>query len=359
MSTVPSTDVGDPLGVRDRLELHLARVAEDGLRHRPDHVDVEALDLSVEGVEEAEVVGALVHAGDEVAAGADLRHERARRHLRRPGRPQAAGRRIAGRGSRPLPPPAGPGAARGRAVTAADPGTAQAVAAPITGQRHQQQRRQPQPGGRLHRYSASRVLSPRKHPAAMTSASTMTPTSRPVNTSRPATACERKTTWSAAMRGGQRAVKAREQGAGMTWAGGGHQPHRLGVPAVVIQGPHRPVRCVPGGGRGRGRRCRAGPGAAAGGGDRVRQQGAGPRAQPVLHGLEVRLEAVVAAGVDQGEALVGAGLQRRDVGLGERRHRGGSVLARLQQVAAGHGERDGQPEQRHHRRHAMPPPGRG
>ena len=88
-------DVGYPLRVGDRLVLDLVRVAEDGLGHRPDHVDVEALDLPGERVEEAEVVGALVHPRDEVAAGADLRHERAGRHLRRAGRAQAARLRIA------------------------------------------------------------------------------------------------------------------------------------------------------------------------------------------------------------------------------------------------------------------------
>ncbi len=92
-------DVGYPLSIGDGLELDLVRVAEDRLGHRADHVDVEALDLPVERVEEAEVVGALVHSGDEVTAGADLGHERARRHLRRPGRAQAAGMRVTGRGA--------------------------------------------------------------------------------------------------------------------------------------------------------------------------------------------------------------------------------------------------------------------
>ena len=71
-------DVGDPLRIGDRLVLDVVRVAEDGLGHRLDHVDVEALDLPGERVEEVEVVGVLVHPRDEVAAGADLRHERAR-----------------------------------------------------------------------------------------------------------------------------------------------------------------------------------------------------------------------------------------------------------------------------------------
>src|SRR5690242_12432069 len=61
-----------------------------------DHVDVESLDLPVQGVEVAEVVGALVHAGDQVAAGADPGHERARRGPGRAGRAQAR-RGVAGR----------------------------------------------------------------------------------------------------------------------------------------------------------------------------------------------------------------------------------------------------------------------
>src|ERR1700749_3071873 len=46
-------DVGDPLIVRYRLEVQVrtARVAEDGRGHRPDHVDVEALDLPGKRVE--------------------------------------------------------------------------------------------------------------------------------------------------------------------------------------------------------------------------------------------------------------------------------------------------------------------
>ncbi len=135
----------------------------------------------------------------------------------------------------------------------------------------------------------------------------------------------------------------------MTRAGRGHQVYRLEVLAVVIQEPHRAVCAVPGGRRGRGGRRGTGSRAAAGGGDRAGQQRAGPRAQPVLHGQEVRLETVVTAGVDQGEALVGVGPQRRDVGLGQRRHRSRPLIARLQQVGTGHAQRDDQPQQRDHR----------
>ena len=90
--------VRNPLLVRDRLELHLGRIAEDRLGDGVDHVDVEALDLLVQRIEEAEVVGALVHAGDEVAARLDRRHVRAGRDLRRTGRADAAGLRVAGLG---------------------------------------------------------------------------------------------------------------------------------------------------------------------------------------------------------------------------------------------------------------------
>ena len=126
----------------------------------------------------------------------------------------------------------------------------------------------------------------------------------------------------------------------MTRAGCGHQVYRLDVLAVVVQEPHHAVCAVPGGRRGRGGRCGAGSRAAAGGGDRAGQQRAGPRAQSVLHGQEVRLEAVVTAGVDQGEALVGVGPQGRDVGGGQRRHGSRPLSTRVQQVGTGHPQRD-------------------
>src|SRR6185437_11224788 len=72
--------------------------AEDRLGHRANHVDVEPLDLAVERVEVTEVVRALVHPGDEVAALADLGHERAVGYLRRAKRGEAGGRGVARRG---------------------------------------------------------------------------------------------------------------------------------------------------------------------------------------------------------------------------------------------------------------------
>ena len=197
MSTVPLVMSGMRCASDIALNCNLARVTEDGLGHRPDHVDVEALDLAAERVEEAEVVGALVHPGDEVAAGADLRHERARRHLRRAGRAQAARRRIAsGRGrarSPPWPPPPPDLATltrrgRGRRGPQRQPGRRD----------HHQERPPPGHAGtrpRVHRYSASRRLRPQAQPATITSDATIMPTASPVNASRPLRALEAKTAW--------------------------------------------------------------------------------------------------------------------------------------------------------------------
>src|SRR5262249_47654781 len=55
------------------------------------------------------------------------------------------------------------------------------------------------PGPRLHRYSASRRLSPQAQPAAITSAATMTPGSNPVKASAPALALAAKAAWPAAI----------------------------------------------------------------------------------------------------------------------------------------------------------------
>src|SRR5580692_3900783 len=88
-------DGGDSLRVGDRLELDPVGVAEDRLGHGADHVDVEPLDLAVERVEVAEVIGALVHPGDQVALLLDRGHERAGGHFRRAGRREAGGVRVA------------------------------------------------------------------------------------------------------------------------------------------------------------------------------------------------------------------------------------------------------------------------
>src|SRR6516162_6853003 len=190
MSTAP--DCRDSLSVGHGFELDLVGVAKDRLRDGVHHVDVKPLDLPVPGVEVAEVVGALIHTRDEVTAGAVLGHERARSHRRRPGRPQA-GRGItrAGRGGLRRH---GPGQLMcWRGKHRRGPGYGPRGQGPC----HEQQRQQGPPVARLHRYSASRLLSPRAHPAAMISASTMTPTSKPVNAFRPATALAWKTAWSA------------------------------------------------------------------------------------------------------------------------------------------------------------------
>ncbi len=66
----------------------------------------------------------------------------------------------------------------------------------------------------------------------------------------------------------------------------------------------------------------------------------------MCYGDEISLEAVIAAGVDQSEALISACLQGRDLGPGQRCYRGRAVIACLEQVAARHGQRDHQPEHR-------------
>jgi len=83
------------------------------------------LDLVVERVEEAEAIGALVHPGDEVAAGADLRHERAGRHLGGPD-----GRRLLAVGSHAVAARALTAVARGRRMAGGWPGSAAAATAP-------------------------------------------------------------------------------------------------------------------------------------------------------------------------------------------------------------------------------------
>ena len=236
-------DVGDPLRVGDRLELHLARVrvAEDGLGHRPDHVDVEALDLPGERVEEAEVVGALVHPGDEVAAGADLRHERAWRHLRRPGRAQAARLRVAcarggGRAHRPWPPGrrAGwPGAAAAAAVPSASPD-----AASTTSSARRQGARP-----RVHRYSASRRLRPQAQPATITSAATIMPTARPGERVPAAAGAGGEDGLTGADPLGEGRGQPREAGGGVA---GQRGLHRAGVVSGVVLRPQGRVRLVPG-----------------------------------------------------------------------------------------------------------------
>ena len=55
---------------------------------------------------------------------------------------------------------------------------------------------------------------------------------------------------------------------------------------------------------------------------------------------------VVAAAVDQGEALVGVRPQRGDVRLGQRLHRARPVIARVEQLDPGHGHAGEQPGQR-------------
>src|SRR5262249_6719844 len=98
------------------------------------------------------------------------------------------------------------------------------------------------------------------------------------------------------------------------------------VLAVVIKRPYRLVGPIPSGRGGGGRQRRAASRASLGGAGRVRQQGFRPGSQPVLNHQVVRLETVVAGGVDQGEALVRARLQRRAArrgGRGQGRPRGG------------------------------------
>ena len=218
---------------------------EDGLGHRPDHVDVEALDLAAERVEEAEVVGALVHPGDEVAAGADLRHERARRHLRRAGRAQAARRRIAGvRGGRAhrLGPGGRPDGGR---VTRLGRGRRGPQRQPGRGDHHQDR---PPPGHagtrpRVHRYSASRRLRPQAQPPTITSDATIMPTASPVNASRPLRALAAKTAWWVVDPLAEGRGQPRETGGGVAAQRGLHGG--AVIPGVVL-GAQRRVRLVPG-----------------------------------------------------------------------------------------------------------------
>ena len=129
---------------------------------RAHHVDVEPLDLAGEGVEVAEVVGVLVHAGDEVAAGPDPGHEGARGHLRRPGGRRLAVGSHAGSPRRRGRPAVAPGGCHRRGPAATAQAASAATASSSGGSRAASARR-------LHRYSASRWLSPRAQPAAMTS----------------------------------------------------------------------------------------------------------------------------------------------------------------------------------------------
>ena len=127
-------------GMRSASEIALKRIlaehrvvgradAEDRPGHGPDLVDVEPLDLPVQGVQVAEVVGALVHPGDEEAALPDGGHQRAGGDRRRAGRLQAARVRVAGRRAgrggrgppprrRPWPGRRPPAARRGRGAAA-------------------------------------------------------------------------------------------------------------------------------------------------------------------------------------------------------------------------------------------------
>ena len=189
--------VGLPLRVGDRPVHDMARAAEDRLGHRLDHVDVEPLELAVERVQEAEVVGVLVDAGDEVAALADVLHPGSGHPRRARQRRQARRVRIAlgdrggGRvrlGSRLV-------SGRGRRVTRRSLGRVRCRRGGTPRQRGRGEYAGRERGGcergdpandgaarraARHRYSVSRRLMPKAQPAAMISAPTASPYSRPV-----------------------------------------------------------------------------------------------------------------------------------------------------------------------------------
>ena len=98
-------DERDPLRDAQRLELDRVGVTEDRPGHLVQDVDLEALDLTAQGIEKAKLEVVLVDAGDQLAAALDRAHEAAGGHLlrggERPAGAQAGGRvPAAGRGRR-------------------------------------------------------------------------------------------------------------------------------------------------------------------------------------------------------------------------------------------------------------------
>ncbi len=108
MSTLLVLEHGEALGRGDDPELDLVRVAEDRLRDRVEHVDVEALDLAGDRVARAEQEGVGRDARDEAAALLDLLHVEPAGISRGAGS-VAAGRRTAGSWRSATSVPAGAG----------------------------------------------------------------------------------------------------------------------------------------------------------------------------------------------------------------------------------------------------------
>ena len=307
------------------------------------------------------MVGTLVDPGDEKAPGADLRHERARRHLRRPKRRQARGLGITGGGRATRPRPAdragGDGMCRDGGMDRDAGGrrrgrTRTRQGGASSGDGHGDHGREGdrasfhEPWPCVHRYSTSLRLSPQAQ------------LSRHDKRRHGDTRCKRGEVARACLcacieRGligrhprGEVGGQLRERGTGVSWPGAEHRCHGLGVAPLVVKRADSRVCRVPGSrvaDRGvRRRRGRAARGRRLRGGE---QRSRSRSERPLLADV-ILLVDVVAAVVDQGEALVGVRLLCRDAGLGECLDRRRATGLRRQQVTAARRVRGGQPRER-------------